>query len=268
MGSNKKQPTTFDSYLKINKEAWNKRTPIHLNSNFYNNNLFKREPNSLKPIEIEVLGSVKGKSLLHLQCHFGQDSISLAKMGAHVTGVDFSNVAITEAKNLATELNASVQFIESDVLNLSLGKEFDVIFSSYGVLGWLPNLNQWGKKIAQHLKKDGVFLLTEFHPFLELIKNNGYDYFYNSKPDVEVENGSYTDGGDNLTTKTCWWNHSLTEIFEALENNGLKLKLFKEYDYSPFCLEGMVKFTDGKYVLKNRKNLSTPYVFNLKAVKK
>tara|TARA_B100001250_G_scaffold48722_1_gene38160 strand:+ start:1866 stop:2672 length:807 start_codon:yes stop_codon:yes gene_type:complete len=268
MRSNKKQQPTFDSYIKINKEAWNKRTPIHLNSNFYNNTLFKQELNSLKPIEIEALGSVKGKSLLHLQCHFGQDSISLAKMGAKVTGVDFSNIAIAEARKLAHELNASVRFVEDDVLNLTLGKEFDVIFSSYGVLGWLPDLNQWGGKIAQHLKKDGVFLLTEFHPFLELIKNNGYDYFYNSKPDVEVANGSYTDGGNNLTTKTCWWNHSLTEIFEALENNGLKLKLFKEYDYSPFCLEGMVKFKNGKYVLKNRGNLSTPYVFNLKAVKK
>ena len=176
--------TEFKKYIETNKRAWNKRTPIHIKSNFYNNKEFKKGMNSLKLIELNAVGDVKGKSLLHLQCHFGQDSISFARMGAIVTGVDFSDVAIKEAKKIAAAINVHVKFIENNVLDLELHEEFDVIFSSYGVIGWLPDLDKWASTIAIHLKKGGMFLLTEFHPFLELIKDNGYDYFYSPKPDI------------------------------------------------------------------------------------
>lgn len=211
---------------------------------------------------------MKENSLLHLQCHFGQDSISLAKMGADVTAVDFSEVAINEAKKISKEMNIPVNFINSNVLELELNKEFDIIFSSYGVIGWLPDLDKWAAVIVSHLKKGGIFLLTEFHPFLELIKDDGYDYFYNPVPDIEIQKGTYTDGGSELVTKTCWWNHSLTDIFSALESNGLKLIYFEEFDYSPYLLDGMIGKGEGKYVLEHRKNKSTPYIFNLKATKK
>ena len=260
--------TEFKKHIETNKKAWNKRTSIHIKSNFYNNEEFKKGKDSLNPIELNAIGDVKGKSLLHLQCHFGQDSISFARMGARVTGVDFSDAAINEAKRIALEINMNVNFIESNVLDLKLNKEFDIIFSSYGAIGWLPDLDKWAATIAAHLKKGGLFLLTEFHPFLDLIKDNGYDYFYDPKPDIEIENGTYTDGGSELVTKTCWWNHSLTNIFSALESNGLKLTHFEEFDYSPFLLDGMIKKEKGKYVLEKREKNSTPYVFNLKATKK
>tara|TARA_B110000879_G_scaffold42581_1_gene60156 strand:+ start:2965 stop:3747 length:783 start_codon:yes stop_codon:yes gene_type:complete len=259
--------TEFNKHIEINKKAWNKRTPIHIQSNFYNNEEFKKGKDSLKSIELNAIGDVKGKSLLHLQCHFGQDSISFARMGAKVTAVDFSDVAINEAKKISEEINVHVNFIESDVLELKLDKEFDIVFSSYGTIGWLPDLDKWAATIATHLKKGGFFLLTEFHPFLVLI-NNGYDYFYSPKPDIEIENGTYTDGGTELVTKTCCWNHSLTNIFSALESNGLKLTHFEEFDFSPYLLEGMIKKEEGKYILEKRKKKSTPYVFNLKAIKK
>ena len=259
---------TFKYYLEKNKNAWNKRTPIHIQSKFYNNLEFKKNKNSLKSIELNEIGDVNQKSILHLQCHFGQDSISLMHMGAKVTGIDFSNVAINEAKKLAKETNTNVTFIEEDILKLNLNKKFDLVFSSYGVIGWLPDLKKWGSIISNHLKKGGEFLLTEFHPFIALLDNEQWDYFYNKTPDIETENGTYTDGGENLTTTTCWWNHSLTNIFVALESNGLKLTSFKEFDYSPFPLKGMIKKEKGKYVLENRKNQKLPYVFSLKAIKK
>lgn len=259
---------SFDKYLKINKEAWNKRTPIHIKSDFYNNAEIINGGNSLNTIELNAIGDVRDKTLLHLQCHFGQDSISFARMGAKVTAVDFSDVSINEAKKMAKETKINIDFIENNILDLNLSKKFDIIFSSYGVIGWIPDLNKWGKTISKHLKKGGLFLLTEFHPFLELIKKNGYDYFYNPKPDIETNHGTYTDGGKEIVTTTCWWNHSLTNIFSALESNGLKLTSFEEFDYSPYLLENMIKKTKGKYVLENRKNNSTPYVFNLKATKK
>ena len=258
----------FQKYIETNKITWNARTPIHLVSNFYNNHAFMKGKSSLNSIEINALGDIKGQSLLHLQCHFGQDSMSLARMGAKVTAVDFSDVAIDEARKISNEINVNVKFIESNVLDLELNEEFDIVFSSYGTLGWLPDLEKWASTVASHLKKGGLFLLTEFHPFLELIKDSGYDYFYNPVPDVETKKGTYTDGGEELVTKTCWWNHSLTSIFLALESNGLKLTHFEEFDYSPYLLEGMVKKSKGKFVLEKRKNKSTPYIFNLKATKK
>lgn len=258
----------FEKYIATNKEAWDTKTPIHLSSKFYDNEAFKKGNTSLKPIELEAIGDVKDKSILHLQCHFGQDSMSLARMGAKVTAVDFSGVAISEAKSISKEINTPVRFIENDVLNLDIKEEFDIIFSSYGAIGWLPDLNKWGATVALHLKQGGTFLLTEFHPFLDLLDENQYDYFYNKNPDIEIEEGTYTDGGEDLKIKTCWWNHTLTDIFTALESNGLKLKFFQEFDYSPYCLKGMIKKEEGKFVLEKRQNQRLPYVFNLKATKK
>lgn len=258
----------FSKYIEANKKAWNERTPIHIKSEFYKNEDFKDGCNSLKSIELKALSNIKDKSILHLQCHFGQDSMSLSRMGAKVTAVDFSDVAINHAKKISNDINVNVDFIEGNVLELNINKSFDIVFSSYGVLGWLHDLDKWAVGISNHLKKGGVFLLTEFHPFLQMIKDDGYNYFYSSKPDIEVEKGTYTDGGLSLVTKTCWWNHSLTDIFTALESNGLKLSNFEEFDYSPYRLDGMIQKEEGKYVLEKRKRLSTPYVFNLKAIKK
>ena len=98
-----------------------------------------------------------------------------------------------------------------------------------------------GKSYIKASKKGGLFLLTEFHPFTDLIKDSGYDYFYKPEPDIKNTKGTYTDGGSKLVTKTCWWNHSLTDIFKALESNGMKLNLFEEFNYCPYKLEGMIE---------------------------
>ena len=258
----------FSKYIKINKASWNERTKIHIKSSFYNNKDFKKHINSLNSIELNQLNNIQNKKLLHLQCHFGQDSISLAKLGAKVTAVDFSNIAIKNAKKLANELNINVTFIEKNILSLNLNEEFDIIFSSYGVLGWLPDLKKWGYTISKHLKKGGQFILTEFHPFIALLDEKQYDYFYKQQPDLEKEYGSYTDGGKNILIEDCWWNHSLTDIFVSLESNGLKLQSFCEFDYSPYLLEGMIERSPGKFVLERRKKQKLPYVFTLQATKK
>ena len=124
--------------IQINRQSWEDRTAVHLKSKFYDLEAFKKNPMSLKFFELEGLGEVKGKSLLHLQCHFGQDSLSWVKKGAKVTAVDFSPSAIEAAKTLSEELDIEAEFIESNVLTLDLKQEFDVVFMSYGTLGWLP----------------------------------------------------------------------------------------------------------------------------------
>ena len=255
--------------IKINHKSWEDRTSIHLKSKFYDVEAFKKNPMSLKSFELEGLGDVKGKSLLHLQCHFGQDSLSWAKKGAKVTAVDFSATAIKAAKALSEELEIKTKFIESNVLTLDLKQEFDLIFMSYGTLGWLPDLKKWGSIVAKHLKQGGTFFIAEFHPVLEILdEKKQFGYFFDKNIPTTKEVGSYTDGGEDMTTEYCWWNHSLSEIFVALESNGLKLQSFAEFDYSPYQIKGTVERQKGQYVLKNRVKQSLPYVFTLKATKK
>jgi len=153
-------------YLKTNKDAWNNRTNIHLKSEFYDVTSFKAGKCSLNPIELTQLGNVKGKSLLHLQCHFGQDSLSWARSGAKVTGVDLSSTAIEKAKELNDALQLDATFIESDVYAFGEENEqlFDVVYTSYGVLCWLPDLDRWAQTIYNALKIGGDFHLVECQP--------------------------------------------------------------------------------------------------------
>lgn len=256
----------FNQHFKKNLQSWENRTPIHLESRFYDNEKFKSTKNSLNDIERSILKDVSNKSMLHLQCHFGQDTLSWANLGAKATGVDFSPSAIKAAKDLSDEINVPCRFLESNVLELDLDEDFDIVFSSYGAIGWLPDLNKWGEVVAKHLKKGGTFLLVEIHPFVSLFE--GHDYFFDKDMNIEKEKGSYTDGGENIKSEFYWWNHSLTEIFVALESNGLKLQSFEEYNYTPYPVKGMIERESGKYVLEDRKQQNLPYIFSLKATKK
>ena len=151
----------ISDYLNVNKEAWNKKTPVHFASEFYDNEAFIAGKNSLNSIELALLGDVKEKRILHLQCHFGQDSISLARMGAEVTGVDLSDVSIKIANELAEKTDTSVRFIECDLYSLDqvLNEQFDIVFTSYGTIGWLPDMDRWADVVSKFLNQvDSLFL--------------------------------------------------------------------------------------------------------------
>lgn len=150
----------ISDYLNVNKEAWNKKTPVHFASEFYDNEAFIAGKNSLNSIELALLGDVKEKRILHLQCHFGQDSISLARMGAEVTGVDLSDVSIKIANELAEKTDTSVRFIECDLYSLDqvLNEQFDIVFTSYGTIGWLPDMDRWADVVSKFLKPGGQFV--------------------------------------------------------------------------------------------------------------
>ena len=152
-----------ENYLELNRENWNNRVAGHLTSEFYQMDAFRAGENSLKEIELALLGNIEGKSILHLQCHFGQDTLSLARMGATVTGIDFSEKAIKEAQELAAELSIDATFICSDVYNTSehLSEKFDIVYTTYGTIGWLPDLDKWAKVIAERLKPSGKLIFRE-----------------------------------------------------------------------------------------------------------
>lgn len=245
------------NYIEINKQSWNNRTETHLNSEFYDLPGFLKGETSLKPIELKLLGDVKAKTILHLQCHFGQDSISLSRLGAEVTGVDLSDKAIESAIKIAKETNSNTQFICCNLYDLEkhLDKQFDIVFTSYGTITWLPDLDKWGKLISTFLKPSGKFVFVEFHPVVWMFDDNfekiDYNYF-NVEPIIETENGTYADKEAEISQSYVTWNHSLSEVFGSLHNNSIQINDFQEYDYSHYnVFPNMIEFEPKKFRIKH-----------------
>jgi len=254
------------NYLEINKDAWDSRTDTHIKSKFYDVESFKKGRSSLNPPELKLLGDVKGKSILHLQCHFGQDTLSLARMGANVTGVDLSSKAIEQANLLKESLGIDATFVESDVCQFDQinQKQFDIVFTSYGVLCWLSDLSAWANTVANSLKCGGQFHLVEFHSINDLL--SGYSYFPKNEPDIDEE-GTYTENCDGTTSTMATWSHSVSEVISALLAAGLTIEAFSESPYSPYnCFDGLEHIPGSGYQMLH-KNQQVPLIYTLSASK-
>jgi len=257
-------------YKSINKESWNRRTESHYDSEFYDNKNFIIGKNSLNDIELEILGDVSGKSILHLQCHFGQDTISFTRLGAKAVGVDLSDRAIEKAKGLAEITESSAEFICSDIYDLPnvLDGKFDIVFTSYGTIGWLPDLDKWASVIKHFIKQGGQFLIADFHPTLWMFDDDfegvKYNYF-NDGPIVETETGSYADKEGEWEKEYVGWNHSIAEILTSLMDKGLTIKKMQEFDYSPYdCFSHTEKIGERKFRIKKFGN-KLPMVYAILA---
>lgn len=262
-----------ENYIDINCESWNNRTDAHLESEFYDLEGFKNGNTSLNSIELDLLGDISGKSILHLQCHFGQDSISLSRLGAKVIGLDLSDKAISSAKNLAVETNVDTEFICSDIYDLPnhLDEQFDIVFTSYGTIGWLPDLDKWAKVISKFLKPNGKFVFVEFHPVVWMFDDNfekiAYRYF-NSGAIVETESGTYADKTADITQDYVMWNQGFSEVINSLIENNLEINSLDEYDYSPYnCFNKTIEFEPKKYRIEHLDN-KIPMVYSIVAIKK
>ena len=262
-----------ENYIEINRQSWNNRLESHLKSDFYDVAGFLKGKSSLNSFELERLGDVSGKSVLHLQCHFGQDSLSLARMGATVTGVDLSDQAIETARDLAQRLNLDATFVCCDVYDLPnhLDGEFDMVFTSYGTIGWLPDLNKWANIVSRFLKPGGHFVFVEFHPVVWMFDDEfekiGYNYF-NAEAIVEVSEGTYADREAEITNSYVSWNHPISEVVNNLIGNGLEIRSLDEFDYSPYnCFRNTVEFSPGKFRISHLGN-KIPMVYAIEAVKK
>lgn len=262
-----------ENYIDINRKSWNNKVDAHVASDFYNMEGFIKGKSSLNAIELDLLGDVKGKSILHLQCHFGQDSLSLARMGAKITGVDLSDKAIEKAKELAEQLELDANFICCDIYELPsiLNQTFDIVFTSYGTIGWLPDLDKWANLISNFLKPKGKFVFAEFHPVVWMFDDDfekiGYNYFEEDAI-IETENGTYADREADLIQTTVSWNHSMSEVVNRLITNGLEINVLNEYDYSPYnCFKHTVEFEPSKFRIKHLGN-KIPMVYAILASKK
>ena len=263
---------TLQGYIEKNRLSWNNRVEAHLKSDFYDLNGFLNGKTSLKSIELDLLGDISGKKILHLQCHFGQDSISLARMGARVTGVDLSDKSIAAARKLAVSAGEEVRFICSDIYALPaiLEEDFDIVFTSYGVIGWLPDLGRWAEVTAHFLKPGGKFVFVEFHPVVWMFDDDfqevGYNYF-NSGPLIESENGTYADRNAPIAQEYVCWNHGMGEIVNSLLQHGLVIKKLEEFDYAPYnCFRHTVEIAPGKFQISHLGN-RIPMVFSILAEK-
>jgi ubiquinone/menaquinone biosynthesis C-methylase UbiE len=262
-----------NDYININKATWNDKTEVHIASDFYDMEGFLKGKSTLQEIELKLLGDIKNKKILHLQCHFGQDTMTLARMGAMVTGVDISDKAIEKAKEFSKQLNLDTTFICCDIYDTPqfLDEKFDIVFTSYGTIGWFPDLDKWAALVSHFLKPKGKFVFAEFHPVVWMFDNDFKEVYYNYfnvEPIIEDETGTYADKFSKISTQTITWNHPISEVLNALLKNGLELKSFDEYDYSPYnCFNETEEFEAEKFRIKQLGN-KIPMVYSLLAIKK
>ena len=264
----------MDERLATNRANWNERTPVHAASEFYDVEGFKKGRITLTDIERRELGDVSGKTLLHLQCHFGMDTMSWSRLGAKATGVDFSDTAIDLARSLNDEVGTDARFIRSNVYDLPavLDEEFDIVFTSIGVLCWLPDLDKWASVVHRFLRPGGTFYILDGHPFMGIFEESDtgdmlptYSYFRHEFF-FEGNDQTYT-GGDSIASPVYEWQHSLGEIVTALTKSGLAIEYLHEFPMSfVHAFSSMTKHEDGWWRFPER-NESFPQIFSIKASK-
>ena len=266
--------------MKNNRGWWNEAARVHYRGDWYRMNEFRAGAIKLHPLEREEVGDVAGKRLLHLQCHFGMDTLSWARLGAQVTGVDFSEDAIAIARELSEELKLDATFVCSNIYDLPGVLEgagtYDIVFSSYGAICWLPDLQPWGQIIARYLKPGGFFYIAEGHPFMWSLDDQSTEFkvkypYFSKEPIRDESTGTYAAKDAMLEhTVTYSWNHPLGTIFDALFSAGLTLDFFHEHQFCawealPEMEEGedrLLRFKDPK------KREMIPLMYSLKATKK
>jgi len=256
-----------------NRESWNELTTLHADSSFYDLKGFKNGKSSLNHIELEELGHLKGKKLLHLQCHFGMDTLSLAREGAYVTGVDMSDTSIDKAKELASELNIPARFIRSNVYDLEnvLDESYDIVYTSYGAINWLDDLDKWAQIIRKYLKPGGIFYMVEFHPFVYSMNDEfeiSESYFKTKALETRVDK-SYTDNSEveEKNLKHIEWHHSLSEVINSLIKSGLQIEFLNEFPYQVYnCFPNLIEIEEGKWVSEKHGD-KIPYMYSIKASK-
>jgi SAM-dependent methyltransferase len=222
----------IDDWLEKNRANWEARVPVHAASDFYDLNAFRAGASSLRAVDVAELGDVDGATLLHLQCHVGQDTLSWARLGAYVTGLDFSPAAITTARQLAADVGLAdrARFVDSDVyaaVGALDGQRFDIVYTGLGALVWLPDLTRWAELVASCLREGGRLYLIEFHPLTHSLDDDGrtltHDYF-DTAADVCDCPVTYTDGPPLARTVSVQWQHTLAEVITAVARAGLRLQ--------------------------------------------
>jgi ubiquinone/menaquinone biosynthesis C-methylase UbiE len=268
-----------NEYFAANKRHWNECVPIHVRSEMYDVASFKAGGNKLKPVELAELSDVRGKTMLHLQCHFGLDSLSWARdQGAIVTGIDFSEPAIEAARALAADCGIDATFLVSELYTLPerLDGQFDIVFTSYGALAWLPDIERWAQIAAHFVKPGGTFYVVEFHPVAGIFdKPEGvtelivrYPYFTTSEPLMFDDDGTYADRDAKLEHRLTYsWPHPVSDVVTALINAGLRIEFLHEFPCTTEQVFPFMEETPEHTFRLTKHDGSVPLMYSIKATK-
>jgi ubiquinone/menaquinone biosynthesis C-methylase UbiE len=238
----------MDEYLAINRANWDERARAHAASPDYAVDRFIEDPTFISEVvrfDLPRLGSVEGLTAVHLQCHIGTDTISLARLGARMTGLDFSPSSLREARRLAEHTRAPVRFVEADVysaLDVLEAESFDLVYTGIGALCWLPDIARWARTVARLLRSGGRLFVREMHPMLSSIDESrtdlivvDYPYFERPEPMIFDDGGTYVETtAEFAATTTHEWSHGLGETVTALLDSGMQLTALTEHDSVPW----------------------------------
>jgi len=265
-----------------NQALWDAWTAVHAAGDHYDLEGFRAGGIRLHQEEIDAVGDVTGRSLLHLQCHFGIDTLSWARLGARVTGADFSPAAIRLARELAVDMGfPDARFVEANLYDLPAVLEgaFDIVYTSRGVLGWLPDIRGWAQVVAHFLAPGGTFFITEIHPVANAFENDGvkpgelrlaYPYWEHPEPLVFDVVGSYAEPDADVGEQhEHGWDHGLGEIVTALIEAGLRIETLEEHPYLDWSVDFLVEQSPGadRYLLPAGTTGELPLMFSLLATK-
>ncbi len=268
----------YTEAIQSNRKLWDEWTNIHEHSKMYDLAGFRAGNRRLHALEISELGDVSGKTLLHLQCHFGLDTLSWADRGAIVTGVDFSENAIALAKSIATDTGIPAEFVLSDIMELQgkIDQRFDIVFTSYGAIYWLPDIRKWAEVIVGHLKPGGTFYMAEFHPFGYVFDDRAgvkslvphYPYFNGVEPQLYPVEGSYADKSAFVSVEVEHsWAHTIGDVVSALAESGLRIEFLHEHPFTVFQQTDWVSLSGDGYFHIIEPNISIPLIYSIKATK-
>jgi SAM-dependent methyltransferase len=271
-------------YLSNNRELWDEWAVANEGSDYYDLPGFVRDVRAgrdrMREFEAREVGPVRDRSLLHLQCHIGLDSLSWARRGARVTAVDFSSRALARTGELAGELGLDVRLIESDVYELpgALDEQFDVVYTSHGVVYWLPDLARWARAVARLTRPGGTFYLAEIHPFARIFDRGRsameprieHPYFARPAPLRFPNAGSYAsrDGGATAVEAFYVWTHSLGDIVSSLCGAGLRVEFLHEFPFMVYQgLRFLERREDGLWWIPDEMGVELPLTFSIRAVR-
>jgi len=269
--------TKSPDWLSKNRAMWDEKAPLHLASPVYDLPSFKAGRLSLQRHEIQDLKTISGRELVHLQCHIGLDTLSWARLGARVTGVDFSEASIDAAAALAQELGLEARFAVCDVYDApaALRRTFDVVYTGVGALCWLPDMTKWARVVRDLLRPGGELYLFEFHPVEWVLEPAvggplmfKFDYFTPTDGYRDAGVVAYADGGTALhASETVQWNHPLGEVVTALIEAGLRIDCLRELDASVLRRwDGMEARPDGMFTMSSEQP-SIPLMYVLRATR-
>lgn len=229
-------------WFDANREMWDDRVPIHMGSDFYGVEAFKAGAEILHAFEIDEIGELAGLDLVHLQCHFGMDTLACAQRGARVTGLDRSEAGIAAARELAAEIEIPARFVAANVYDAveALGETYDVVYTGRGALNWLPDVDRWAEVVEALLRPGGFLYLNEFHPVTDMMADESFEivYDYFGRPEgyhFDGEGITYTETEERTEHRTSHeWIHPTSRVITALLDVGLRIELFREHDFSVF----------------------------------